>query len=228
MLPDQTATGEERRWDQGSLLTIETVNSLVAADVLPSEWKNKGYALVISHPCDLAADTAVEPFVEFVLATPIEQPDGNYRYGKSGRKLHLDAIIGDRTEHFEISIHDHARVNRTELVPPDEQLDKQATQLVARWVSRRYTRSAFPDTFNKRIEGQRPAMRRLLRGKDTTSQGSTSNCFLKKNSTSRRDTKSPLGSRWKWMTTAWKKFESSAKKLPTGWLRCSLQSMGSR
>ena len=89
MLPDQTATGEERRWDQGSLLTIETVNSLVAADVLPSEWKNKGYALVISHPCDLAADTAVEPFVEFVLATPIEQPDGNYRYGKSGRKLHL-------------------------------------------------------------------------------------------------------------------------------------------
>ncbi len=163
MLPDPTAPREVRKWNQGSLLTIEAVNSLVDADFLPREWENKGYALVISHPCDLAADIAVEPFVEFVLATPIEQPDGNYRYGKSGRTLHLDATIDDRREHFAISIHNYARVRRTDLEPPDAQLDKQATQLVARWISRRYTRSAFPDTFNRRIDSRRPAMRKLLR-----------------------------------------------------------------
>ena len=164
MLPDSTAPGEERMWDQGSLLTIESVNSLVDANFLPREWENKGYALVISHPCDLAADIAVEPFAELLLATPIEQLDGNYRYGKSGRTLHLGATIEGRTEHFAISIHNCARVRRTDLGLPDAQLDKQATQLVARWISRRYTRSAFPDTFNRRIDGQRPAMRKLLRG----------------------------------------------------------------
>lgn len=163
MTPHREPPEIELRWNQGSLLTCDTVNALAGADVLPSEWERGGYALAISHPCDLAADIKVEPYIEFMLAMPIERPDGNYSYGKSARTLHVDAAIDNRPENLAISIHNHARVDQANIGQPEAQLDKHASQLVARWVSRRYVRSAFPDAFNERVRSQRSAIRNLLK-----------------------------------------------------------------
>ena len=159
-----TRPENDLRWNQGSLLTREAVTALSTARVLPSEWEDEGYAVVVTHPCDLTASEEAEPYIEFVLARQIRQSDGNYHYGKSARTLHLDAAIDDCNEILAISIHDHARVKRLDLSQPSAQLDRGSSRLIARWMSRRYTRPAFPDTFNRRVSFQRDQIRKLLKG----------------------------------------------------------------
>lgn len=146
-------------WNQGDVLREESAATLRNEGLVPEEWEaERDWVLVVSHPCDLAShDFEAEPTAELLRATPSAPPsDGNVLWGKSPRRLQLELGHTDPAVLLDISVHDRVRIPRQRLLEeaPDEdrQLTARQGELVARWLSKRYWRQAFPDNFNQRLQ----------------------------------------------------------------------------
>lgn len=97
-------------------------------------------------------DLSGEPKVELVFARHVDKPNKGYTWSKNARELHL------RDESLEQSLAFHARDRETiprwllcNFQPREVSLSRDSIKLLARWVSRRYYRAAFPGAFNDRI-----------------------------------------------------------------------------
>jgi hypothetical protein len=89
-------TGRSVPWRQGHFLPDEALRSF---EVTESADK---LAIVISHDCDIVQTPSVEPNVEIVVGRAIETPDGNFKYSKNPRKLHLECTAG--TQRFLVEL----------------------------------------------------------------------------------------------------------------------------
>lgn len=106
------------------------------------------YALVISHDCDLAADTEKEPDVEVLLGKRLDSGAERFVYGKSPRKIALEFEADDGPFWLEFSISSRSAVPKSSLFDhqPYPAKIKQPDTL-RRWLGERYNRSAFPNDF---------------------------------------------------------------------------------
>lgn len=128
------------------------VEHLVAKRLLPAQ-PSTGVWCVLTQDCDLVHhDLAGEPKIEVVFARHVDKPDKGYTWSKNARELHL------RDELLEQSLAFHARDRETiprwqlcSYLPREVSLSRDSIKLLARWISRKYFRAAFPSTFNKRI-----------------------------------------------------------------------------
>jgi hypothetical protein len=111
--------------------------------------------LVLSQDCDLVHDSFQrEPFVEllrFQLCT--EDEGAGNRWGKSPRKYSFEESNGNGRISYIASIHDRVLVDRRYLAEysPSRNIGSEQVRRIARWVSQRYVRAAFPDEFVRRI-----------------------------------------------------------------------------
>ena len=119
---------------------------------LPAEAK----LIAISHDCDLVNPSFdAEPWLEILVARPIDAPDGSLTLGKNPRKMHLSIGEGIAKRSYELDIHAKFQTKRQCLSGghPDAslRLDRPQTLQIARWVGKRYSRPSFPTAFNRRI-----------------------------------------------------------------------------
>jgi len=169
------ASGEEQQstdsapWRQGSIAGPEVVHALHAASVdrLPHiEWDH-AHLVVISQDCDICHDVDEEPFVDllpFVVLidrTPHQVNEDNLcRNGRNPRRLVLALPqIGEAaTKQWH-----RVRLPKSDLEGrnPVATLDPAALLCMRRWLGRRYTRAAFPDNFNRRIEADKKHARKI-------------------------------------------------------------------
>lgn len=140
----------EHRWRQGSVLSAEMAARLAAPYF--ADWGQDDRALLLSQDCDVVHSSyEAEPTVELIRAKVVAGEDAMARHGRNPRKLQLE--ISDRA-FLNLSIHDRWVTARSELetLPPESTfaLGGESLQILVEWVAKRYTRPAFPDTFNDR------------------------------------------------------------------------------
>ncbi|MDD3179479.1 MAG: hypothetical protein PHQ04_03925 [Opitutaceae bacterium] len=92
--------------------------------------------------------------------------NGNLTHGKNPRRLHVPAVVGNSTVVLEAWVFHRFCFPRQVLegfapaaecaVPPEE------IRTLIEWVARRYTRSAFPDEFNRRIKKAHVGFKKVL------------------------------------------------------------------
>jgi len=158
-------------WRQGSVLPGPLVDQLKTKTTLPADVRNDADLLiVITHDCDLIHGSLEnEPFVEVLLAksSPPESQDGQLTFGKNPRRLQFSQKRGTEDKIFEAEINDRFRAPRECLasVPPDGEraLDQRTAAMICAWISKRYFRAAFPDTFESRIRPKKTWIRDQLR-----------------------------------------------------------------
>lgn len=131
--------GRNLQWWQGALVELDGC-----------------VGVLISHDCDLAATAEVEPQFEFI---PIREAaeDGGKTYGKNPRVLQLRC--GDpSTERpiYELDIRRRACFDKDRLTGEatlhSVQFAPAQLVILRRWLSARYGRSAFPDSFESRMD----------------------------------------------------------------------------
>lgn len=155
----------EPQWRQGSVIPLD----LVPKKDLPVDLPQDARLIVISHDCDIVSPSYLsEPWLELLIARPIASLDGQFTHGKNPRKLHITAKENGSERFYALDIHEKFRTSRQclESGPPDfsTTLEKSATQLVARWVGKRYSRPSFPNLFEARIPDRvRKKIRKLLK-----------------------------------------------------------------
>ncbi|CAM2159420.1 conserved protein of unknown function (plasmid) [Pararobbsia alpina] len=125
-------------------------------------------AVLISQTCDVVSlvDES-EPFVEFAVATIQDgKPDPADTFLKSFRKFAVPLM--NVQQHLLLRPWDRVQVPRGALVgtrpSQDLTLDWRSCQDLMDWLATRYTRSALPDEFNRRLKvaGAEEAIRKTL------------------------------------------------------------------
>jgi hypothetical protein len=143
----------ETIWRQGFLLDNAAIKSLNLT--LPSH-SNDTVVIIATHDCDLPQSPDIEPMFEVIVGNYVDELDGSSTNTKNPRKLHINIETKDGQKPAEF-----LAINK--IFIPKEQLPKinqdQNTLLSVdnliifkRWLGIRYTRSAFPDLFDKRLK----------------------------------------------------------------------------
>ncbi len=157
-----------RGWRQGSVLPGE-----IAVSISP-EYEG-AWLVVLSQDCDVVHRSFdVEPEVELVIFRPVPGAgsDPQLTHGKNPRRLQLIAADGTVVE---ADIRDRLRVDRKMLATKAPNADRnfngaQVRQL-ARWVAKRYIRSAFPDVFNGRWEPNKKKIEKAFKKHGVNASG---------------------------------------------------------
>lgn len=111
--------------------------------------------VVVSHDCDLANDDlGIEPNVEVIVGR-ITTPNGNYRWGKAPRTLHVDMLRLGQPVTVELAATGKEVVPKRALAAhihdSDFVLEPRALNVLRAWLAVRYNRAAFPDAFVARL-----------------------------------------------------------------------------
>ncbi|MBI1751430.1 MAG: hypothetical protein HY014_17650 [Acidobacteria bacterium] len=166
-------------WIQGAVLRVEDASLVydAASDAKPSVSNSEqDRLLVLTQDCDLVHHSLEEePWVEVVPLRPIrtfeKDKHNGLLHGKSPRRL-VFRIPNSAPEWWQIEVKDRFRFPRQALLgrtpDPDRSLPVSLAKEIARWVSRKYTRAAFADEFNYRLETQKKGLERLWKSDSAT------------------------------------------------------------
>ncbi len=160
MVVDDAEKIRANGWKQGAVLLPERLPEGVLDDFnLPEH----ALLYVLTHDCDLVQpDFQKEPHVEVLVIESITTIDGNYTHGKNSRLLHFS--IGEGA--FQASCHDRHRLDRkmfAQIAPSEAHpVNPILCALISEWMSKRYTRAAFPDAFNRRLSCERKFIRKFF------------------------------------------------------------------
>ena len=114
--------------------------------------------LIVSQTCDLVQGSFErEPYFEALCLHPLNQePNGGYLGGKNSRRIEFSLDIAkDGIIHWYALPYERHLIERELLLDrqPDSFLhDEQTLKMILRWLSRRYTRIAYPEAFVSRID----------------------------------------------------------------------------
>lgn len=138
-------------WKQGQVFegTMKDVLTNIATEQF--SWVDETDSLILlSQDCDLLHHSLEnEPFVEFLCAQSIAKSDVSFVHGKNPRKLHVEDTKGSW---FHVQMSHHIRIPREQINKdfpvPNKALTTTSLSMLVSWLSKRYSRPAFPDTFN--------------------------------------------------------------------------------
>lgn len=148
-----TWTFQNSGWRQGAVIPRQ----YIPQGVLPAGIDEQARFIVVSHDCDIVQQPEAEPFIEFVIARPLqpERKDGRLFGARNPRKLQFWVMQDNDRRLYEVSAHDRFNIQRQHLEnhEPDSEisLNERDVTALALWLSRRYKRSSFPTEFNKRV-----------------------------------------------------------------------------
>jgi hypothetical protein len=119
--------------------------------------------IILSHSCDvLHSSLESEPLLEVVVARPVDQEDKSLREGRHVRRFQF--VSGGGTQTYEITIAEKSIIRRDILVGrsgPASGLGLELTKKLAAWTGKRYSRPAFPDEFERRLNSAKRALAKL-------------------------------------------------------------------
>lgn len=142
------------KWRQGHVLADEAIVEFGLA--FPTEL-GKTIAVVVSHDCDIAADSAREPIVEFVIGKRIDRLGGDAN-AKTARRLDLPFRQGDVDVPFQFEITSKATLPKERVLAStpraDMALSPEARVILQHWLAARYHRAEFADAFEDRLKAK--------------------------------------------------------------------------
>ncbi len=157
------STIRQKAWRQGSVVKAGVELSAVPGLKSAELKKDVTHWVLLSHDCDIHHhDFTNEPNVELVGAQIVTAPDGTVAYGKNPRRLQI------RIHEQWVEFHAGSRtfIERRHLVDltPDPMLtlSLENVQSLSTWTARRYIRTAFPDSFNNRLQAQGKNINKLM------------------------------------------------------------------
>jgi hypothetical protein len=121
-------------------------------------------AVVISHDCDLAQPSEIEPVVEVIVGRFIDgPPNGNFTQCKNLRRLHLECSAGTTTCVVELEAVQRRSIPKdtavagvagiVEHIPcTAHSMTGKERNTLQLWLAARYRRAAFPDEFDRRLK----------------------------------------------------------------------------
>ncbi|MEN7485022.1 hypothetical protein [Proteus mirabilis] len=159
-------------WKRGAFIEVKKFPLLIKE--LPSklqalcESNELVYLIPILYDCallELSFDK--EPWAQAILGVGCSG-DGNFKYGKNPRKLHLPIKIDENENYLEFSSLGFVQIDRElllyEAIPSSEiNWVNNSKELLLDWVADRYRQATFPDSFNKRIFSKDKLLKRLWR-----------------------------------------------------------------
>lgn len=145
-------TIKKNGWQQGSCLFVDEHNPLFTQGYV----EKTGLHVVMTQHCDLLHDSFdAEPQVELLYTSHITKANNQYIGGKNPRILHLPIITADNIQYYECLIKNKCSIDRELLLrlSPSEKyiLPEKTLKSLITWITKRYNRTAFPDSFNNRI-----------------------------------------------------------------------------
>lgn len=157
---------KEKGWRQGSILQNNDVRDYLGD---PDVNSDEIVSIVITQSCDLVHHSLEgEPSVEILVGKIVNKPNGNFRYGKHPRKLHICVRHADTNEQFvELVPHEKIVVARELLkdIDPDPEryLPEQDLRVLTAWLAARYDRPALPDAFNDRVHASMKGQEKIAK-----------------------------------------------------------------
>lgn len=144
-------------WRQGHVLPPDAI---IALGLAGTEQVEQTRGVVISHDCDLANDDLnAEPDVEILIGQVVAGLNGNFAWGKSPRTLHLSMARAAGPEFIELVQTRRCTIPKSELAKftpsGDHTLDQRGLSTLRSWLSSRYNRAAFADTFVNRFRSEK-------------------------------------------------------------------------
>lgn len=145
-------------WKQGVLLSS---NNVALEHSAPYQIAEGTRLLLVSQTCDLVQGSFErEPYFEVLSIHPLgKEPSGEYQGGKNSRRIEFSLCADNQISHWYALPYERQQINRELLLDgrkPDFFLeDENVLEMILRWLSRRYTRTAFPETFVNRINSKR-------------------------------------------------------------------------
>lgn len=153
-------------WRQGAILT-DQLSDEISKNISITFSKEAGdQIVVISHDCDVNALSFIdEPNAELIIARKAVR-DGTKKMGKSSRFLQLEVAQEEAVTFFEIRASDKFTVSRQLLVghSPVEYLSSKNSTFLSEWLARRYSRAAFPTSFDARVKPIKDKVKKCLKG----------------------------------------------------------------
>jgi hypothetical protein len=156
-------------WRQGCIIPADLYPDLAAYVKIEEITKNADAFIVVSHDCDVThCSFENEPYVELLAVKKVSGLNGLFTLGKSPRRLHFEIDIpGIEKQSMEAFAYDRLLVPRKLLIgkTPDSQhlCSPQTINQIKEWLSRRYHRVAFPDSFNNRIKPAQDKIKKELK-----------------------------------------------------------------
>ncbi len=152
--------GDLTDWRQGSLAgdaVRDAIGQEERAHLTDLDW-SQVIIVIVSQDCDICASEAVEPYVDALPFVPLDpsraNQDAQCRGGRNPRRLVLDTpgrgpMAAEQWHRLRIP-------KRLVLAhQPQGQIAVDDATCLRRWLGRRYTRAAFPDAFNNRLNASR-------------------------------------------------------------------------
>ena len=139
-------------WKQFSILSRDNLEKLGCK----SSLQDNSIGIVVSHSCDIANSSEVEPYIEVVIGTLLtDSCNGSFTHGKNNRKLHLTLDHNSKGyQTLELIITTKFYIAKESILELDIQPDdciglkSNTYRTILRWLTIRYDRAAFPDSFN--------------------------------------------------------------------------------
>lgn len=147
-----------KQWYQFATFSPDECPEAVMA--IPEECHGEGFLyIVLTHSCSVCREDFIqEPFVECIVARPIDEPRPSYLNRKHRRYLDLEININKEKQWYSLKIIDRYFIDRKLLQSkfPSEQaiLDKNNQDSLLRWIVHRYNAPAFPDDIDRAITKQ--------------------------------------------------------------------------
>lgn len=145
---------ERLGWKQGLVFDGEQKDALIRNATEKFPWIDETDSLILfTQDCDLLHHSLEnEPFVEFLCAQSIETSDINLVYGKNPRRLQ---VKDSQNTWFQVQMPHRIRISKDvidENFPVSKKkLTEESLSTLVSWLSKRYSRPAFPDRFNKHL-----------------------------------------------------------------------------
>lgn len=138
-------------WKQGLVFDGTSKEELTRNATERFSWVDEADSLILfSQDCDLLHHSLEnEPFVEFLCAQAIGKSDVSLVHGKNPRRLH---VIDTNGTWFDLQMSHRIRIPRNlinkNFPVSDRELSIASLSTLVSWLYKRYSRPAFPDTFN--------------------------------------------------------------------------------
>lgn len=163
-------------WRQGSVfLAAEASRDL--REILSPAIDQFTHWIVLSQDCDLVHHSfTAEPHVELLGCNLVTEINGNFTSGKNPRRIQLPiTATGLGNVSIEAAVCDRFTIERRVLSSafPSSiyRVCGGALDTLVDWVARRYTRSAFPDSFNRRLAPKHRGFKKLLEERGSVLSG---------------------------------------------------------
>lgn len=157
-------------WRFGVCFSAESAPDLFVC-LTPAHKDDAATYIVATHDCSLVDPRLYEePYLEYFVARPVSEKNGNFTFAKNIRCLHLDLLKDGALRSYELKMAERGFIDRAPMDQsmPDSSvvLTNESKRIFARWIANRYTTRGFPDEFNRRInavvEGKKACLKKLF------------------------------------------------------------------